>query len=92
VHDGLGVAFQETHLLELITSTALSVEYNDVLVAGDHEETTVWGETHTVDWVLPIQIEQFKAFQLEIASIVIIYLEYLKHAFIIPNYKELAIR
>lgn len=59
MHYCLCVSFQETHFLELITSSTLSIEYNNVFVAGDHKETTVWCETHTIDWVLPVKIEQF---------------------------------
>lgn len=54
MHNCLRVPFQETHFLEIITPAPLRIEYNDVLVAGDHKETTVRGETHTVDWVLPV--------------------------------------
>ena len=52
---------------------------------------TVRTETHTLDRVLAVQVEELKAFQLEKITVIIVYLEDFKHSVFIPDRKVFAV-
>lgn len=91
MQDCLCVSFQEADLLEFVTCSSLRIEHDDVLVASDHQETTVWGKAHTVHWVLPVKIEQLETLQLEVAAIIVIYLKNLEDTLVIADHEVLAV-
>ena len=61
-------------------------------MAGDYHEVAIWRESYTLDWVLPVEVKEFQAVQLEIVAVVIEKLEYLEYAVFIADGQILSIR